>query len=650
MTLRILFKCIGILLLLSGCKESLDINKIPITTNAEAAKRLFLEARTLENLRKTDSANIVLDKAITLDTTFAMAYLMKGMISGDFNNRRAQIAKAMKYLPKVSEGEKLWIMGRNAFYGTGNSSEEYDLFKQLVHLYPEDQYANYLFGFVNLHHGKSDFDQAIEYIQKAIQIKPDFTIAYNELAYAYLEKEEFEKAKEASSNYIKLLPNLPDPYDTQAEILMREGSYQESINAYNKVLQIDPSYAWSIIGTAANLNYLDRHIEARKFLTKLDDIKEMSDYNFRHRWRAEVVSYLDEGKVDSALVVLENQKQMGIKKTTTHEPLFHAYYGFLRKTRLYFEKEDWKNGLKEYEEWNEFVQKNSTQQSTKVRLQKLKDYYEAYVHFLQKDFDQANSSLQKYVTAVEKENDQYLILKAKMQYAQGNNKAALDAIKNTDLTDYYNQFMYASILEALDKKEEAKKWFNKIQNANQIDDISLALVRKKIPFTQNPLEKLSYYIGTWGPNLDQPMVKRNPKMKDYKVIDFSWGSNKKVIISRTGINSNQGGKISSEGIITYNPNTKKIVWLEYQIDNEILFEGEYTILDNNKVQRVYTVYYAEDYPDIPNPQLPGWTRKYRETFTPISDNTIDWLTETLIDGKWVKQGQNNGDFKAIRDL
>ncbi|GAA4275158.1 hypothetical protein U6A24_17465 [Aquimarina gracilis] len=167
--------------------------------------------------------------------------------------------------------------------------------------------------------------------------------------------------------------------------------------------------------------------------------------------------------------------------------------------------------------------------------------------------------------------------------------------------------------------------------------------------SENPLEQLSYYIGTWRPNADQPMVKRNPKMKDYKVIDFNWGSNKKVIHSRTGMYANIKEEFSSEGIITYNPNTKKIVWLEYQIDNEILFEGEYKILGNNKVQRVYTVYYAENYPDIPNPQLPGWTRKYRETFTPVSKNTINWLTETLIDGKWVKQQQNNEGFKAIRD-
>ncbi|MBQ4822013.1 hypothetical protein [Aquimarina sp. MMG016] len=166
---------------------------------------------------------------------------------------------------------------------------------------------------------------------------------------------------------------------------------------------------------------------------------------------------------------------------------------------------------------------------------------------------------------------------------------------------------------------------------------------------ENPLEQLSYYIGTWGPPSDDPIIKRDAKYKDLKVIDFKWGHNKRVIWSKTGLFSDQKKEVYSEGMITYNPNTQKIVWLEYQIDNEILFEGEYIMLGEHKVQRVYTVFYAENYPDIPNPQLKGWTRKYRETFTPTSEHTINWLTETLIHGKWVRQGRNNEDFKAVRD-
>ena len=83
-------------------------------------------------------------------------------------------------------------------------------------------------------------------------------------------------------------------------------------------------------------------------------------------------------------------------------------------------------------------------------------------------------------------------------------------------------------------------------------------------------------------------------------------------------------------------------------ENEILFEGEYVPLDDGGLQRVYTVYYTEGYESIPNPQVEGWTRLFRETFIPTSENTIDWLTEAFVDGDWVKYGRNGGDFKAVR--
>jgi len=167
--------------------------------------------------------------------------------------------------------------------------------------------------------------------------------------------------------------------------------------------------------------------------------------------------------------------------------------------------------------------------------------------------------------------------------------------------------------------------------------------------SDNPLEQLSFYIGSWGLPSDIPMMKKNPKMKDFKVIDFEWGKNNKVIKSRTGIFSESEEDIHSEGIITYNPTSEKIVWLEYQITNEILFEGEYMHNGNNIVQRVYTVYYPEGYELILYPELDGWTRRFRETFTPTSKNNIDWLTEVWIDGKWVRHKPNR-DSKAIRDI
>jgi len=171
---------------------------------------------------------------------------------------------------------------------------------------------------------------------------------------------------------------------------------------------------------------------------------------------------------------------------------------------------------------------------------------------------------------------------------------------------------------------------------------------KDILAQENPLEELSYYLGTWSIPKDDPFIIKRPELKNLKVIDFKWGSNNRVIHSRTGIYSENDTIIFSEGIITYNPTTNKLLWLEFQIDGTLLFDGEYKILEDNKVQREYTVYYPVGDKSIPHPGVKGWTRLYRETFIPTSTNAIDWITETFINGKWIP-GMSGGDAKAVRD-
>ncbi|MEQ9426545.1 MAG: hypothetical protein RJQ09_19135 [Cyclobacteriaceae bacterium] len=163
---------------------------------------------------------------------------------------------------------------------------------------------------------------------------------------------------------------------------------------------------------------------------------------------------------------------------------------------------------------------------------------------------------------------------------------------------------------------------------------------------EEPLKSLEYYMGIWIPPLNHPMTTNNPKMAHLQVIAFEWGAQKKVIKSTTGIISDEYNIPFSEGTITYNPLTKKIVWLEYQYDGDLLFEGEYKPLADGSMERLYTVYYVEGDKTIPNPQEGGWTRLYRETFTPFHQDTIAWKTETYIGEKWIKAGSDG--FKAVR--
>ena len=82
---------------------------------------------------------------------------------------------------------------------------------------------------------------------------------------------------------------------------------------------------------------------------------------------------------------------------------------------------------------------------------------------------------------------------------------------------------------------------------------------------ENPLERLSYYVGTQSIAKDDPLIQKRPELKDLKVIDFKWGSDRKVIHSRTGIYTEKDTIMFSEGIITYNSTNNKLLWLEFKL-------------------------------------------------------------------------------------
>ena len=78
--------------------------------------------------------------------------------------------------------------------------------------------------------------------QKATEINPKFSPAYNSLGYAYRPLEKYAEAETAFKKYIELIPDDPNPYDSYAELLMKTGRFDESIAQYRKALSVDQHF------------------------------------------------------------------------------------------------------------------------------------------------------------------------------------------------------------------------------------------------------------------------------------------------------------------------------------------------------------------------------------------------------------------------
>jgi tetratricopeptide (TPR) repeat protein len=92
----------------------------------------------------------------------------------------------------------------------------------------------------------------------------------NQRGYARRFLEDFDGAEKAFKKYISLIPGDPNPYDSYAELLMKMGKFEASIENYRRALKVNPRFAPSHIGIATALNFLGRYTEARKQLKTME--------------------------------------------------------------------------------------------------------------------------------------------------------------------------------------------------------------------------------------------------------------------------------------------------------------------------------------------------------------------------------------------
>ncbi|MEO9476269.1 MAG: hypothetical protein ABJG41_12065 [Cyclobacteriaceae bacterium] len=458
------------------CVAHVSGQHIPITTRSELASAYYEQADSLENILENDKAKALYLRAVAEDSSFAMAWMRAAMIVDDYGDRKEYLGEAMKYLSDVSEGERLWIEARNAFYGSGKEEDEFQNFKQLQKLYPADARSNYLFGYANRHHGQSNDSLAIYYYKRAIGLNPKLAVAQNELCYAHLELREYEKAKNAIEAYIELIPNHPNPYDSYAEIFMRMGKHAESIAAYQKVLELDRNYAWGYMGLAANYNYLGEFEKARRHL-RICDTLSLSDYQYRHMWKGTLVSYIEEGLIDSAVVTLRRQRQAVIDKAHHREPVFHMFYSYKRAVRLLLEAGNTIDGMNEYEQWLTFC-KDSLKTSTYERIGLMRSYYEAFGAYNQKENALAMELLNIHAEASGEWASEAKVLKARVLLAQGESLKACKVFEALPEMDVYEQSWYAAALIQDGEKEQGKSLLLKILETKELNNIDLALARQ----------------------------------------------------------------------------------------------------------------------------------------------------------------------------
>ncbi len=182
-------------------RATLDNHDVPIA-QATTSSLEALEAYSLglqADAKKGDEAAIPFFKhAVALDPKFAMAYaylaLMYGS-SGSSELSAENIRKAYELRDGVSDNEQFFISAYYFGRGTGNQEKARQVCESWIETYPRDPLPHgFLSGFI--YRVLANYDKAIDEGRKLVEMGPDYSFAYDQLAVNFLHTGHPEKTEE----------------------------------------------------------------------------------------------------------------------------------------------------------------------------------------------------------------------------------------------------------------------------------------------------------------------------------------------------------------------------------------------------------------------------------------------------------------------
>ena len=224
---------------------------IELTTNSLEAYSYFLRGRDAADNLMGYEAKKLLEKAISLDPNFAVAYLYlaeANLYIVDFRAQEEALRKAKELSARATEKERLYIEAQYASTIERDPAKRRRLLLELTAKYPQEKYAYYELG--RQSHASGRYVEAVQEFEKAVALDPTFGPAFNMLGYSYAKAGDFAKAESAFGRYLAANPGDPNPVDSLAELYLRMGQLDKAEAKYREALNFRTNFVSPCNGLA----------------------------------------------------------------------------------------------------------------------------------------------------------------------------------------------------------------------------------------------------------------------------------------------------------------------------------------------------------------------------------------------------------------
>jgi tetratricopeptide (TPR) repeat protein/DNA-binding winged helix-turn-helix (wHTH) protein len=233
------------------------------TTNNLEAYRNYSLALQKSDAYHPEEAIALLDKAIALDPSFAMAQARIGytyaVTWGDATAGKPYLERAFRMSSRLTEKDRLSIA---AWYALANLDYPQAIreYRELLREFPRDTEAYARLG--RLLRGEERYDEAIAVLKTGLSADSDAADLYNALGGIYSQLGRHKEAIAAEERYVALAPDEPNAQDSLALILQWAGEYSSARASYARALQLDPSFEVSIVNLGNLFYQMGRYKDA----------------------------------------------------------------------------------------------------------------------------------------------------------------------------------------------------------------------------------------------------------------------------------------------------------------------------------------------------------------------------------------------------
>ncbi len=210
-----------------------------VTTTSMEAYNLFLRGRDAFDRSLFVEAKQSLEQAVSLDPTFAIAYLYLSKVLYNLEDSKGfveTLEKARVYSARASEKDRLLIEATYAGLVERKPLKRIEILEALVAKYPREKYIQEHLG--QCYRWESMNEEALVHLKAALALDPAFTRALTLLGYTYLTLGDSAKALETFEKQAAISPGEPDVVDSIAETYLVMGDLDKAAAGYAKALSL----------------------------------------------------------------------------------------------------------------------------------------------------------------------------------------------------------------------------------------------------------------------------------------------------------------------------------------------------------------------------------------------------------------------------